>query len=66
MCKEKKVDMVVTLSPAMLARDVLLYKAIYTTIRDSKVELYIKDLKTHTSKQVGNYNSNLRIPRLAI
>lgn len=66
MCKEKKVDMVVTLSPAMLARDVLLYKDIYTTIRNSKVELYIKDLKCNTSKQVENYNSNLRIPKLAI
>ena len=37
MCNKNQVDMVVTLTPAMLARDVLLYKDIYTSIRNSEV-----------------------------
>lgn len=44
MCKEKQIDMVVTLDANMLARDVLVYKQVYTTIRDSGVELYIDEL----------------------
>lgn len=48
LCKTKEIDMVVTLESYMLARDVLLYKDIYNTIRNSGVELYISELKKKT------------------
>ena len=50
LCKEKEVDMVVTLDSSMLARDVLVYKQIYTTIRDCGMELYINELKKMQNK----------------
>ena len=50
LCKEKEVDMVVTLDSSMLARDVLVYKQIYTTIRDCGMELYISELKKMQKK----------------
>ena len=52
MCNKNQVDMVVTLTPAMLARDVLLYKDIYTSIRNSEVELYIDELKRNAPKPI--------------
>lgn len=38
------VDMVVTLSPQMIARDVLVYKYIYQKIESKKCTLYIRDV----------------------
>lgn len=38
------VDMVVTLSPQMIARDVLVYKDIYQKIESKKCTLYIRDV----------------------
>lgn len=38
------VDMVVTLSPKMIARDVLVYKDIYQKIESKKCALYIRDV----------------------
>lgn len=38
------VDMVVTISPQMIARDVLVYKEIYQKIESKKCALYIRDV----------------------
>lgn len=57
MCNNNQVDMVVTLTPAMLARDVLLYKDIYASIRNSKVELYIDDLKKGSVKTIALFDA---------
>lgn len=59
LCKDKQVDMVVTLQPYMIARDVLLYKNVYTTIRDCGVELFIDALKKQPKKaKPNNYPRN--------
>lgn len=57
MCNKNQVDMVVTLTPAMLARDVLLYKDIYTSIRNSEVELYIDELKRNAPKPIVRFDA---------
>lgn len=57
MCNNNQVDMVVTLTPAMLARDVLLYKEIYTKIRNSEVELYIDELKKNAPKPIVRFDA---------
>ena len=45
LCRNKEVNMVVTLNSEMLSRDVLVYKKIYKTFRCYNVELYINELK---------------------
>lgn len=57
MCNKNQVDMVVTLTPSMLARDVLLYKDIYTSIRNSEVELYIDELKRNAPKPIVRFDA---------
>ena len=57
MCNKNQVDMVVTLTPAMLARDVLLYKDIYTSIRNSEVELYIDELKRNAPEPIVRFDA---------
>ena len=42
--KLDNVDMVVTISPAMIARDVLVYRDIYQKIESKKCALYIRDV----------------------
>jgi len=57
LCKEKEVDMVVTLDSYMLARDVLVYKQIYTTVRDYGVELFISELKKKSKGQKKEHSN---------
>ena len=45
LCRNREVNMVVTLNSEMLSRDVLVYKKIYKTFRCYNVELYINELK---------------------
>lgn len=45
LCRNKEVNMVVTLNSEMLSRDVLVYTKIYKTFRCYNVELYINELK---------------------
>ena len=45
LCRNKEVNMVVTLNSEMLSRDVLVYTKIYKTLRCYNAELYINELK---------------------
>jgi len=51
--------MVVTLDSYMLARDVLVYKQIYTTVRDCGVELFINELKKKPKEQKKEHSNFL-------
>ena len=51
------VDMVVTINPAMIARDVLVYKDIYQKIESKKCALYIRDVhRDNIPKKAFNLN----------
>lgn len=57
MCNENQVDMVVTINPAMIAKDVLVYKDVYQKIESKKCALYIRDLhRDNIPKKVFNLN----------
>ena len=57
MCNENQVDMVVTINPAMIAKDVLVYKDIYQKIESKKCALYIRDVhRDNIPKKAFNLN----------
>ena len=53
------VDMVVTISSDMIARDVLVYKDIYQKIESKKCSLYIRDVHRNNVPKKKSFNIDL-------
>lgn len=57
--KLDEVDMVVTINPAMIAKDVLVYKDIYQKIESKKCSLYIRDVHRNNVPKKKSFNIDL-------